>query len=637
VTVVSTPSPSSPPGGAPDGVEAGATLLEVRDLEIFSRIGGQEREIVSGVDLDVRAGEAIAIVGESGSGKSMTAKAITGLLPDGVRASGSVRYCGREVLALSARERHRLRGREMSMIFQDPFTMLNPLLRVGAQLVDTVGMAEGRRLRGSAAREDAERRLEEVSIGDPTVVGRYPFQLSGGMRQRVGIAAALAQDPRLLIADEPTTALDVTTQRGILVLLKRLQQSRGMGLLLITHDLRIAFSMCDRVYVMYAGSLLEVAPAKALEGEPLHPYTLSLLLAEPPLDRRLAELMAIPGSVPTPSEVADECAFAPRCRWATDVCRSARPPLALRGDGRLSACVRLDELRDELRVLRHRALIEAPDAPQRRAMSLVEVKDLAKAYTSNRGKVRTEALRGVSITVGQGESVGIVGESGSGKTTLVRCLAGLEHASSGSIILAGEPLQDATSLTAVERRRVRETMQLVFQDPYSSLNPSRSVESALRDVLRLREPLSRRAASQRVGELLEQVGLPRSYAKRKPIALSGGERQRVAIARALAGSPKVLICDEPVSALDVSVQAQILNLLRRLREQTGISLLFITHDLAVVRQVADRIYVMHRGVVVEEGLVDDVVDRPAHEYTRQLVASIPSEDWELAGGGTSTP
>jgi peptide/nickel transport system ATP-binding protein len=357
-----------------------APLLEVRSLRIESRIEGVVQTIVRGLDLEVNAGETVGIVGESGSGKSMTARALIGLLPRGVYASGEIRYGGHDLLTLSERSKARFRGREIGLVFQDPFTMLNPLSRCGKQITEVLRDARGRRLSRDARHVEAVRRLREVGIHDAGVAHRYPFQLSGGMRQRIGIAAALAQDPRLLIADEPSTALDVTTQKEILALLKSLQASRGMGLILITHDLRVAFSMCDRVSVLYAGSLLESGPADALESEPRHPYTLGLLLSEPPADRRLSQLVSIGGPVPRPDEVASVCAFSPRCRWVQPVCL-APPPLAQVGTGRESACVRIDEIGPDLAAARESAEREVHVAvAESRRDAMARVSELRKVF-----------------------------------------------------------------------------------------------------------------------------------------------------------------------------------------------------------------------------------------------------------------
>jgi len=606
------------------GVDANGSLLTAVGLAIHSRIGGDQRTIVTNLDLSLNEAETVGIVGESGSGKSMTARALVGLLPTGLSARGEVRLDGSNLLEMSQRELSRIRGSEIALVLQDPFTMLNPVTRCGDQVADGLVDARGRRLGRRTRREEAARRLAEVGI--PETVDRYPFELSGGMRQRVAIAAALAGDPRVLIADEPSTALDVTTQGEILALLKSLQTSRSMALLLITHDLRVAFSTCDRIYVLYAGSLLEVGDASAVEAEPLHPYTLGLLLSEPPADRRLTELVAIPGSVPAADDVATICPLAPRCQWAQPKCEVTNPPLKPVGAERLSACLRIDEIRAEMRSLRHHA--ERPAVvhhPAEASVPLVSVDNLQKTFadaSTRRGSAPVIALGGVSLTVGVTESVGLVGESGSGKTTLARCLVGLETPTAGAITIDGVDASNYGSLSADHLRQLRRTVQIVFQDPYSSLNPLRTVGSALKEVLELHRKRSRNLEGG-VAELLEQVGLPASFSRRKPVALSGGERQRVAIARALAVKPRLIICDEPVSALDVSVQAQILGLFRTLRDELGVGYLFITHDLAVVRQVVERVYVLYRGEVVESGPVDAVLDHPQHAYTVRLVESVP--------------
>ena len=556
-----------------------------------------------------------------------------------MEATGEVNYGGRNLLAGSERAMTHVRGSEIGLIFQDPFTMLNPLLPCGKHIEESLraGADHRRGSRGMGA--EVARRLAEVGIDDPKVADRYPFELSGGMRQRVGIAAALARDPRLLIADEPSTALDVTTQKEILALLKSLQESRGMGLILITHDLRVAFAMCDRIYVLYAGSVLEVGPSTTVEQEPLHPYTLGLLLSEPPADRRLEQFATIEGSVPDPDDVARRCTFAPRCGWATDVCRAGKPLLVEVGERRLSACVRLPEIREQM--LASRQLAEqsagAPDAPPS-ADPLVSVTGVRKVFKAGSGGMRKTqkvvALDGVSIKVGAHESVGLVGESGSGKTTLGRCLVGLETPTDGEIVIDGVDASRYHKLSSKDRKRMRRTVQIIFQDPYSTLNPKRSVGTTLTEALAVGYP-DEKKVGRKLDGLLERVGLPASYAKRKPGALSGGERQRVAIARALAVNPRLIVCDEPVSALDVSVQAQILNLFREIRDELGISYLFITHDLAVVRQIVDRVYVLCKGEIVEEGQVGRVLDQPQHPYTVKLVDSIPRSEagWLVPDAG----
>ena len=572
------------------------------------------RTIVRELDLDLSLGETVGVVGESGSGKSLTARALIGLLPPGVFAQGQVTVDGRNMLRLKERERREMRGKRIALLLQDPFTMLNPLMRVGEQVVETA------KARGD--RNQAAHRLAEVGISDPAVANRYPYQLSGGMQQRAAIAAVLASDPDILIADEPSTALDVTTQRDILALLRRIQEDRGMGLILITHDLRVAFSICDRIYVLYAGSALEHAPARELEREPLHPYTLGLLLSEPSVHRRYAELPAMAGSVPSADDVADRCPFQPRCAWSAPECSSAPPHLRPVSPARTSACVRIDAIRAELvharRQAEERTHIAAPAV---HGAPLLHIDSLAKSFRIRGATHDVSALRGVSLDIREGESVGLVGESGSGKTTLARCVVGLEKPTSGQIQVNGIEISDFSKLSPQQRRQQRRSVQMIFQDPYSTLNPARTVAATLREAVSVGPE-----TSADVDELLERVGLPASYAGRKPAALSGGERQRVAIARALALHPRLVVCDEPVSALDVSVQAQILNLFKALRDELGISYLFITHDLAVVRQVVDRVYVLYRGEVVESGDVNDVLDAPRDPYTVRLIDSIPRDE-----------
>ncbi len=613
------------------GTQGNATsgaLLNVHGLSVSAGSGRQVHRIVTELDLRVDRGEAVAIVGESGSGKSMTARSLMRLLPRGVSSRGSIAYKGRDLVALSGREMDSIRGTGIAMLLQDPFTMLNPVMRCGTHIEESLRTQAGKRRNKADRRVEIRRRLFEVGIEDERIADAYPFQLSGGMRQRVALAAVLAGDPDILIADEPSTALDVTTQKQILALMAQLQASRGMGLILITHDLRVAFSMCKRIYVLYAGSVLEVGDSAVVEAQPLHPYTLGLLLSEPPLDKRLSTLPAMPGSVPSPDLVANSCAFAPRCAWARPVCTARRPSLAPVGPGQESACIRIDEIRDEMRAARAAAdttahVTVSPPSVDR----LVAVDKVTKIFEDTGARGRHVALKDVTLDIGRNESVGLVGESGSGKTTLARCLVGLERPTDGRIRINGIDAASFDALSRDDLRRVRRTIQIVFQDPYSSLNPVRTVGAILGDALALYEHGGRELKSA-TAELLERVGLPAGYGARKPAMLSGGERQRVAIARALAVKPDIIVCDEPVSALDVSVQAQILNLFRTLQEELGISYLFITHDLAVVRQTVDRLYVLYRGEIVESGPTEKVLDRPEHPYTQRLVASVPRADAE---------
>jgi peptide/nickel transport system ATP-binding protein len=612
---------------SPQGSPA-SPLLSVRNLAIWSQEAGRRRMITTGTDLTVARGETIAIVGESGSGKSLTAKAIARLLPPGVAASGEIRYAGLDVMAMGEKDLQRLRGRRISLLLQDPFTMMNPLMRSGGHIEEMLRQRPEFAARAARAGE-VRRRLQEVGIADEDVAHRMPFQLSGGMAQRVAMAAALAHDPELLIADEPSTALDVTTQAEIMKLLRRVQAARGMSLILITHDLRLAFSTCDRIYVLYAGSLLETGGVADVEHDPFHPYTLGLLLSEPPATQRVQKLIAIRGTVPKADDVAGICAFADRCDWALPHCRAAKPALVEQAPGRFSACIRQPEIADEMRALRHRALEAAPaPASERLPAPILRVSDLVKTFPGRGGRP-IRALKGVSIEVAPGESVGLVGESGSGKTTLGRCLVGLETPTAGAIEIDGIAAGDFSALAGHERSQIRRRIQMVFQDPYSTLNPKHTVQRCLNEALRVVDSLSE-AAQKRIAQLLGEVGLPENYATRRPASLSGGERQRVAIARSLAVNPRILVCDEPVSALDVWVQAQILNLFKRLQEELGLSYLFITHDLAVVRQVVSRVYVLYLGEIVEHGPTERIMTAPQHPYTRRLIESIPrsaSQAW----------
>jgi peptide/nickel transport system ATP-binding protein len=593
-----------------------ARALIVDDLNVTMKRRGTVVQITEGVSVNVNPGEAVAIVGESGSGKSITAKAILDLLPHGLNVAGAVTVTGNRVDRMSAASKQRMRGSDIALVMQDPFTMLNPMERCGDQVTAGLTNAAGRPLRGSVRQAEAVRRLAEVGIADPAVAMRYPFDLSGGMLQRVGIAAAIAKNPKVLIADEPTTALDVTTQKEILELLKRLRDSHKLGLILITHDLRVAFSVCDRVYVMYAGQVVETATASDVLADPLHPYTANLLLADPPLDRRVAMLANIPGFVPAPGNRPIGCHFADRCQWATEACRVAPIELLpVDGTSHRSRCIRIAEISHEISALgeRRAETVTPIDPPSRTALPVIFTRDVRREFGP---KV---AVVGATIDIHRGESVGLVGESGSGKTTIARMLVGLTAPTSGTVSVGGNDL--GSKLGKEEWGDVRSTVQMVFQDPFSTLNPHRKIGSTLRDSLRMVDP---NKLSARAGELLELVGLPAYYVNRLPAQLSGGERQRVAIARALARKPDVVVCDEVVSALDVSVQAHILNLLRRLQAELGLGYVFITHDLAVVRQITDRVYVLKDGEVVESGPTGRVLDRPEHPYTRRLLQSVPT-------------
>ncbi|WP_285571299.1 ABC transporter ATP-binding protein [Streptomyces sp. RTGN2] len=629
----SLPAPAAP---------ATVPLLAVDGLRVAATAApGGPVPILDGISLAVGRGECIGIVGESGSGKSLAMRAVAGLLPAGTGVTGgSVRIDGQEVLTLSPRDRHALRGRRVTLLMQDPFTMLHPQLTCGRQIADGLRGLDGGRLRRdrAARRAEVERRLTEVGLS-PDVADRYPHELSGGMRQRVAAAAALAGDPELLIADEPTTALDAANQRAVLDLLRGLQQSRRMGLVLITHDLRVAFSACDRVYVLYAGQVLEHGRSRELESGPRHPYTAGLLASEPSVRERFARLPAIPGSVPAPGSRGPGCPFADRCAHAAQVCRSAAvellpPPAAGSGAAaghtdRGSACVRIAEIAGVLSAPAAREIAAAapeygqePGTRPEPEAALV-VASVDRTFRSSAGD--HTALLDVSLTVPRNTVVALVGESGSGKTTLARIAVGLETFDRGAVSVGGIALPAGRRPGTADRRRLAGQAQIVFQDPYSSLNPLRTVGATLREALAAASGGRGKGGPPAAGvdALLAQVGLPASYASRRPAALSGGERQRVALARALAARPRLLICDEAVAALDVSVQAQLLNLLVALQREEGFAVLFITHDLGVVRQIADRVVVMHRGRIVEQGAAAQVLDAPRHSWTRRMIDALP--------------
>ena len=557
--------------------------------------------MLDGVGFAVRPGETLALVGESGSGKSMTALAVMGLLSPAMRVGGSIRLLGREMLGRPAREWRAARGATMSIIFQDPVSALDPVLAIGDQVIEAVRAhprAAGR-LDRRAARAEALALLARVRLPDPDArFGAYPHQLSGGMCQRVMIAMALAGRPRLLIADEPTTALDVTVQSQILELLMRLQEEEAMAMLLITHDLGLVARYADRVAVLYSGRIVEEASAERLFHGPRHPYTVNLLGAAP----RLTEVAGprgrfqeIPGQVPQPGAWPPGCGFAPRCSRAEAVC-AAGPPAAARLGA--SPCLRAGA----------------------RCMTLLSARGVTVRFDG------FTAVDGVDLDIEPGQTVALVGESGSGKSTLARAIIGLVPME-GRLTLDGRPLLGQAPRPDPAQRRV---IQMIFQNPAAALNPRLTVGRLVEEPLLMLSGMRRAARQERVQALLAQVGLPAQMAGRQPHLLSGGQKQRVCIARALAAGPRLLIADEAVSALDVSVQGQILNLLADLQAALGTAYLFISHDLSVVQHVADRILVMYAGRVVEDAAPDAFWRGPLHPYARALLAAAPIADPAIA-------
>jgi peptide/nickel transport system ATP-binding protein len=581
---------------------------------------------VDGVDLELAKGECFALVGESGCGKSMTALSILRLLPDvGRIAGGSVRLGELDLLALPEAAMRAVRGRRAAMIFQEPSTALNPVLTVGRQVAEVI--ERHTTLRGAAVRRRTLELLQAVGIPEAERrMGEYAFQLSGGLRQRVMIAGALAVDPEVLIADEPTTALDVTIQAQILELLAKLQRERGMALLLITHDLGIVAQMADRVAVMYAGEIVEVAPREAFFRVPQHPYSQKLFAALPGGAQRAGPLAQIPGQVPALTSTFSGCRFTERCDYAFERCRREAPRLLALEPGQRVRC----HLRETERAAPRAPVAGVPEtraAPP--ARPLLEVKDLKVYFPIRRGVLRrtvgyVKAVDGVTLAVPEGRTLALVGESGSGKTTVGKAILQLIRSTAGSVRYEGAEL---TRLARPALKRYRAAMQIVFQDPYASLNPRMRVADILAEGMRsLGVGASEAERWQRIDALLEQVGLPAAAKSRYAHEFSGGQRQRIAIARALAVEPKLIVCDEPTSALDVSVQAQILNLLRSLQERLGLAYLFITHNLAVVEYLAHEVAVMTEGKIVEQGTAEQVLRAPRHAYTKALLAAVPKVD-----------
>lgn len=604
--------------------------LVVADLRVEIDTGSRLLKPVDGVSFEVGANECVALLGESGCGKSLTALALMRLLPDGGRvASGSVRLADEDVFALTEAEMGEVRGGRLAMIFQEPQTSLNPVMTVAEQIGEALNSHRG--LSGAAATEKALRLLAAVGLGADKL-DAYPFQLSGGQRQRALIAMMLAGEPEVLIADEPTTALDVTVQAQILRLLKDLQQQRGMGLLLITHDLDVAHDMADRVAVMYAGQIVEWATSNALYSAPLHPYTQKLFAVLPRLDRRGERLDSLPGRVPGPGTEFTGCRFADRCPAVVERCRDETPAFHEAAPGHFARCHLLDPKRSLDAAQPNPGLVTSTQRISAAPASglpecVLEVRDLAVHFPIRKGLLKrtvgqVKAVDGVSLRVAAGETLALVGESGCGKTTLARAILRLIEPTAGQVSLLGEPL---AGLAGEALRRKRAEMQIVFQDPFSSLNPRMKVGAILAEGMAALLSLPASAQGKRIADLLNQVGLPEDAATRYPHEFSGGQRQRIAIARALAVEPKLLILDEPTSALDVSVQAQILNLLADLQRQHGLAYLFITHNLSVVSYLAHRVAVMQGGKIVEEGEAEKLLTQPENAYTRLLLDSAPGK------------
>jgi peptide/nickel transport system ATP-binding protein len=586
----------------------GDPAVRVEELSLSLTSG---EPVVDGVSFTVGPGEILGLIGESGSGKTTTALALLGYTRSGIEISGgTIEVAGETILGRDARAVRSLRGRVVSYVPQDPGGSLNPALRVGDAILDVLRAHRS----GSVPRESVRTALERVELGaDARFAHRYPHQLSGGQQQRVTIAMASACQPPVAVLDEPTTGLDVLTQDKILRELRRLRDQEGMAMVYVSHDLAVVAGMADRIVVMYAGRVVESGRASDVIERPRHPYTRALVSAIPDFHRPRS-LRGIPGVCVGVGEWPAGCAFADRCEHRQDRCDQALPALEESSPGHLTRCVRWRELNLE-------GMSSSGFSPPRaiETAPLLVVSGLEAEY--RHGRSRRTAVENVSFAIAPGECVALVGESGSGKTTVGRCIAGLHVPAAGSIVFDGAELAGAARSRPLEPRR---RIQIVFQNPFESLNPRHRVGSSIERPLRVLRRLSRADAEREVGALLERVRLPRRLADRFPAELSGGERQRVAIARALAAKPDLLVCDEVTSALDVSVQAAVLELLQELQRELRLSMLFITHNLGVVACIADSVLVMDRGSLCETGSVAEVLTMPSNDYTRRLLSAAPS-------------
>lgn len=606
------------------------SLLDVRDLTVAFPTDAASVNAVRGMNFTVEKGEVVALVGESGAGKSASAMAVVGLLPEYAEVSGSIRLHGDELIGLSDQRMSAIRGKTIGTVFQDPMSALTPVYTVGDQIAEAIEIHQ-RDIGKQAAAKRAVELLELVGINQPERRAKsFPHELSGGERQRVVIAIAIANDPDLLICDEPTTALDVTVQAQILEVLKTARDVTGAGVLIITHDLGVVAEFADRALVMYAGRAVEVAPVPTLYADRRMPYTVGLLGSVPRLDAAQgARLVPIPGAPPSMAELPSGCPFAPRCPLAIDECRAAEPELLPIGPNHRAACIRTEHVAGRSAADIYGVSTSPPDAPvSDDAHAVLTVRDLVKTYQLTKGVVfrrrvgEVRAVDGVSFELPQGRTLGIVGESGSGKSTTLHQVLALDAPESGSIEVLGH---NVAQLDRRGRRALRGDLQVVFQDPVASLDPRLPVFEVLAEPLQA-NGFDKSRIDDRVAELLGIVGLRREDAARYPAEFSGGQKQRIGIARALALQPRILALDEPVSALDVSIQAGIINLLLDLQQRFDLSYLFVSHDLSVVRHLAHRVVVMHKGKVVEQGEADQVFDAPRDDYTRRLLAAVPQPE-----------
>lgn len=598
-------------------------VLSVRDLHLSYGSGPSRVRAVRGVSFDIQPGEVLGVVGESGCGKSTVGFASIGYVAPGGRIThGEILYQGQNIATMRSRDLQQLRGKEIAMVFQNPLTSLNPSMTVGSQIIEVLEHHTG--MRENEARRRVIDLFESVYLPSPDeAMHRYPHQLSGGQQQRVVIAMAMACDPALLIMDEPTTGLDVTTEATILDLIAELKEKTSAAIMYITHNLGVIARVADRVVVMYSGEVAEEAPVEDIFEKPRHPYTTGLMGAVPDVSRAGIALRPIPGQLPRPGSYTGGCAFAPRCSYAQDVCSEQHPPLEQIADGRYARCFFWDQVS-----LKREEVAVSPEQRKPWTEPVLQVDGLRKYFEQKLGilpwssnKRVVKAVDGVSFEIGEQETLALVGESGCGKTTLSSAIVGLTDDVDGEMVLDGTRLEPRVKNRPMSQRQ---QLQIVFQNPDSSLNPAHTVYEIISRPLKLfRGQEVKGRVREEVVSILESVNLHESYLWRYPSQLSGGEKQRVAIARALAANPKVIICDEPVSALDVSVQATVLNLLKKLQEEDGYSYLFISHDLSVVRYLSNRVMVMYLGHIMEIGPTSEVFQPPYHPYTEALTSAIP--------------
>ena len=607
--------------------------LNVKNLVVDLQTELGMARAVDALNLTLQKGQTFALVGESGCGKSMTALSLLRLLPDNaVIQSGQVKLSDVDVFQLSENQMRSVRGRRISIIFQEPSTSLNPVMTVGDQILEVI--LQHTSLKGDEARSRAIEWLTKVGLPEPSRrMGNYPFEMSGGQLQRVMIAIALAAEPDLLIADEPTTALDVTIQAQILDLLKSLQKERGMAMLLITHDLAVVSGMADQVALMYAGQIVEVASAADFFVRPSHPYAKLLLQALPGEDLRGRQLAAIHGTVPALTQTFHGCRFAPRCPYQTESCVEKSVLMTALTEDHHVRCVRVHDV--GLQALSLPPLLDRSSIASKDHSVLLSVQNLSVAYSMGGGvlggRQSFQAVKNVSFDIQKGQTLALVGESGCGKTTIGKALLQLltpQTQVTGLAVLQG---QNLFQLKGRELMASRRQLQIIFQNPFASLNPRMRVQEILEEGMKSLHPewsTDQRQADLKI--LMDQVGLRKDALDRYPHEFSGGQRQRIAIARALAVKPSLIVCDEPTSALDVSVQAQILNLLRELQDSLGVSFLFVTHNIGVVAYLADRVAVMHEGEIVEIGDASQILNNPQAAYTKTLLSAVPQLNQTLA-------